>query len=264
MPRISIPGQEKHYLLHPHSNCPGRSILYIGSSNEYKKREDALWLPQEKDVQDQHALIFETKAAHFYVFVNLAPDASFINKRRSGRVKILHHLDRIELGKQQKVSLLYRSLFVEYHPKSACKICQELRNNFFICPGCGKQYCTNCVLEENLICGCGFSFRREVTKALQVTPLVQYYPNATVDYLNIQFVTKTSEYYDKHCSFDVSSGEAPHDINQFKEKDEIVLCMECGTPYHLNCWFSLDKCSNVNCSANDWKKFRAGIFEDTE
>ncbi|MCR4563270.1 MAG: DUF2628 domain-containing protein [Clostridiales bacterium] len=43
---------------------------------------------------------------------------------------------------------------------------------------------------------------------------------------------------------DYKGVECPVCKNRFTENDDIVVCPECGTPHHRECWFSVSHCAN--------------------
>lgn len=50
----------------------------------------------------------------------------------------------------------------------------------------------------------------------------------------------------------------------FKDGDDIVVCPECATPHHRNCWFSNGQCINSNLHSTDyvWTAEKTKISED--
>ncbi|MFA5658222.1 MAG: RING finger protein [Oscillospiraceae bacterium] len=65
------------------------------------------------------------------------------------------------------------------------------------------------------------------------------------------------EYIGSKC---ISCGE------QFKNTDDIVVCPECGTPYHRDCYFKEGKCLNtvLHESGGTWKPDAAAFSGDDE
>lgn len=52
---------------------------------------------------------------------------------------------------------------------------------------------------------------------------------------------------------DYTGVECPVCKNRFTEKDDIVVCPECGTPHHRECWFSLSHCANEDKHADGFE-----------
>ncbi len=42
--------------------------------------------------------------------------------------------------------------------------------------------------------------------------------------------------------------------SEFKENDDIVVCPECGTPHHRECWFKGGKCANFSLHGEETEK----------
>ncbi len=220
-----------------------------GSTKEYEFEHEIhigtdagneLRLSPDLSVAPRHAIVSRSEHYKVPVLIDLAGESAQtrVSGRRVVLLKALRNRDRIELG--DAVLEFWEIIMREVTDDSALtgKICDICKSGFsagqrvIVCPRCKTPYhrsCWLCIAHINTCpyYGCGYPVGQALQRALAGC--------ARFEKLEEENALVQEK---KSCA----AGGERDEKSPFKQGDSIAYCLDCGTPFHLECWLQLRAC----------------------
>ncbi len=201
-----------------------------------------LRLPSLDSILSKHAIFTRARAPVSFVLLDLSNGRSYVNDVPVFKMKALSHLDTIKLGATEFI-------FEEIHTEKLTDGSEA--HSLYL----GKQcmaYATSGHSfqkdDEIVVCRCGAAFHRACWFTLKQCstqgcwyPIRKLIKKVLSDKVKFQIVEEGSDLLRKSCS-----GGQQRDSALFKEREEIILCPGCGTPFHVGCWLLQNECKACN------------------
>jgi hypothetical protein len=218
---------------------PERGALRLGA--------DPAWsdvaLPPDCDIRPRHAVIRRSALNRLLLVVDLAAGQTWVNRHPVVGVRVLRQGDTLRLGRCELGVAEVQIVRLEPGDPAVGHKCPVSRralaagDEVIACPGCGTVHeRESWFLVEHCAAGCGYPNQAVILDTLPdwvrverkldaESPLVEQVENGQV--------VRAGEF----CQ----AGQARDQV-AFQQRQNVVYCPGCASPFHLECFLGLPAC----------------------
>ena len=206
-------------------------------------------LPAELGVAPCHAIIMRSTLTRAPILVNLAGPQTWVNERPIVGIQTLRQRDTLRLA-QARLSLCeVRIICLEAGNRSIGRECQICTDTFeegqqvIYCPHCELAYHRECWLQVVGKCAnfdCGYNSFTSIVGALRDSTRFEFNLSESSPLVEIKGEENLLIQEGRRCL----AGQR-RDRVAFQVGNHVAYCpnIECRTPYHLDCWLIVGRCT---------------------
>lgn len=200
-------------------------------------------LPAARGVAPQHAVIARSALNRLLLVIDLTGNQTWVNQHRVTNIRVLRQGDTVQIGHMQVRVWEVQIRHLEAGDPAVGQKCPvsrrilEVGDVVIACPGCGTVHERDAwFLIPHCAADCGYPNREVIIDTLPAG--VQMERSLDSDSPLVERIEQDRTIQEgEHCQAGQSRDQVP-----FQEGQNVVYCPSCQTPFHLECFVTLDAC----------------------